>query len=145
MIKIRKILNSRGVRLFPVSVKFRLALFAATALAILCLSIMPNPPVPQTGFLSWDKVQHAFAYALLASVAGWAFLPLMSSPVRAWRFALIFVLVFGGLIELLQAWLPFKRCGDVNDIVANSLGGLLIYGFVRLMPAQVLNKFRKNV
>lgn len=131
--------------MFRIDIKFRLTLFAVTSLAILCLSIMPNPPVPQTGFLSWDKVQHALAYASLASVAGWALLPLVSPPVRAWRYALIFAVGFGVLMELLQAWLPFKRSGDIADSVANALGGLIIYGLVRLVSGQFLNKFRKNV
>lgn len=131
--------------MFPVGVKFRLALLAATALAILCLSIMPNPPVPQTGLLSWDKVQHALAYAILASVAGWALLPLVSAPVRAWRYALFFALGFGGGMELLQALLPFKRSGDIGDVAANALGGVIIYGVVRLLSGRFLNKQRKNV
>ncbi len=130
--------------MFPVSVKFRLTIMAVAALTILCLSIMPNPPVPKTGFLSWDKVQHGLAYASLASVAGWALLPLLSPPVRAWRYALIFTLGFGVLMELLQAWLPFKRSGDIADIVANSLGGLMVYGLVRLGSDHLPNKYRKN-
>jgi VanZ family protein len=131
--------------LFSIGVKFRLTLFAVTALTILSLSIMPNPPVPSTGILSWDKVQHALAYAGLASVAGWALLPLVSPPVRAWRYALIFALGFGVLMELLQAWLPFKRSGDIGDIVADALGGLMIYGLARLASGQLLKKYRKNV
>ncbi len=130
--------------MFPIGIKFRLVLFAVTALTILCLSIMPNPPVPQTGILSWDKVQHALAYAALATVAGWALLPLVTPPVRAWRFALFFILGYGVLMEILQVYLTSERRGEVGDMVANALGGLLIYGVVRLIYGQLLSKYRRN-
>lgn len=130
--------------MFRIGVKLRLAIFVFAALIILCLSVMPNPPVPQTGILAWDKAQHALAYALLASLAGWALLPLVSPPMRAWRYALIFVLGYGVLMELLQAWLTSGRSGDVADIVANSLGGLVIYGLVRLTSGHLRNRYGKN-
>ena len=118
----------------------RLVLFVLAALTILLLSIMPNPPVPQTGLLSWDKVQHALAYAFLASLAGWALLPLVASPVRAWRYALIFALGYGVLMEVIQAWLTPARHGDVGDVLANALGGLAIYGLARLISSRLWNQ-----
>lgn len=127
-----------------IDVKFRLALFIFTALSILFLSVMPNPPVPQTGILSWDKVQHALAYASLASVAGWAFLPLVSPPMRAWRYALIFALGYGVLMEVLQASLTSARSGDIADIIANTVGGLMVYGLVRLVSGHLRDKYGKN-
>ncbi len=127
-----------------IGVKLRLTIFAFTALSILCLSVMPNPPVPQTGILAWDKAQHALAYALLAAMAGWALLPLVSPPVRAWRYALIFALGYGVLMEVLQAGLTSGRCGDITDILANALGGLTVYGLVRLGSGHLRNKYRKN-
>lgn len=130
--------------MFIFSVKFRLSLFAGTALTILCLSIMPNPPVPHTGFLSWDKVQHALAYAALVSITGWALLPLVSPPLRAWRYALLFALGYGVLMELLQVWFTSSRKGDVGDIVADALGGVIIYSLVRLVSGQLLIRYQKK-
>ena len=127
-----------------IGVKLRLTIFVFTALTILYLSVMPNPPVPQTGILSWDKVQHALAYALLALLAGWALLPLVSPPMRAWRYALIFALGYGVLMEALQAWLTSARSGDIADILANAVGGLMIYGLVRLVSGQLRSKHGKN-
>ena len=115
------------------SVRFRMLLFISAALAVLCLSAMPNPPVPHTGILSWDKLQHALAYAFLMVLGGWAFLPLVSSQLHAWRYALIIVVVYGALMEGVQALLTRGRSGDLTDILANALGGLLIYIPIRLL------------
>lgn len=115
------------------SVRFRLLLFVGAALAVLCLSVMPNPPVPHTGIFSWDKLQHALAYAFLMVLGGWAFLPLMPSQLHAWRYALIFVVVYGALMEGLQTLLASGRSGDPADMLANALGGLMIYIPIRLL------------
>lgn len=130
--------------MFRISVKLRLAVFIFTALSIFCLSVMPNPPVPQTGVFSWDKAQHALAYAVLALLAGWALLPLVTSSVRAWRYALIFALGYGVLMEVLQALLTSGRSGDVVDILANAVGGLVIYGLVRIVSGQWRKKCVEN-
>jgi len=113
--------------------RFRFLLFIAAALVILCLSVMANPPVPQSGVLSWDKLQHALAYAFLTVVGGWAFLPLVPSKLRAWRYALVFIVVYGALMEAIQALLTRGRSGDLADILANALGGLAIYIPIRLL------------
>ncbi len=127
-----------------IGVKLRLTIFVLAALTILYLSVMPNPPVPQSGILSWDKAQHALAYALLALLAGWALLPLASSPMRVWRYALIFSLGYGVLMEVLQASITSRRNGDIADILANAVGGLMIYGLMRLASGQLRSKYGKN-
>jgi VanZ family protein len=120
-------------------VRFRLFLFISAALVILGLSVMPNPPVPQSGILSWDKVQHALAYASLMILGGWAFLPLTPSRLRAWRFALLIVVVYGALMEGAQALLTRGRSGDLADILANALGGLVIYVPIWLLYCRKLH------
>lgn len=117
----------------------RLICLISAVLVIFWLSITPHPPVPQTGVLSWDKVQHALAYAVLTLIAGWALLPLVSPPVRAWRWGLVFTLCYGGLIEILQARLTSARSGEIADMLANSIGGLAAYGLVRLISMQRQN------
>ncbi len=125
--------------MLPAGSPFRLICLIAAVLVIFWLSITPHPPVPQTGLLSWDKIQHALAYAVLTLIAGWALLPLVRPSLRAWKFGLIFTLLYGGLIEVLQAYLTSARSGEMADMLANSLGGLAAYGLVRLISAQ-----RKN-
>lgn len=45
-------------------------LFVAWGILILWLSLIPSPPVIETGFLGWDKFQHAFAYGVFTLLAG---------------------------------------------------------------------------
>ena len=118
--------------------RFRLLLFIAAALAILVFSVMPSPPVPHSGLFSWDKVQHSLAYAFLMILGGWAFLPLTATKPNAWRYALFVIVTYGALIEGVQALLTRNRSGDFADILANALGGLMIY-----IPIQLIC-FRKN-
>jgi len=120
--------------------RFRLLLFIAAALAVLCLSVMPNPPVPHSGILSWDKLEHALAYAFLMILGGWALLPLVPSKLRAWRYALIIVIVYGALMEGLQALFAAGRSGDLADLLANALGGLMIYIPIRLLYGRMVRR-----
>ncbi|WP_083553187.1 VanZ family protein [Syntrophotalea acetylenivorans] len=119
--------------------RFRLLLFIFAALVILGLSVMPNPPVPQSGILSWDKAQHAFAYAFLMILGGWAFLPMTPSRLDAWRYALFIVVGYGALMEGAQALLTRGRSGDLADILANALGGLVIYIPIWLLYCRKFN------
>jgi VanZ family protein len=119
--------------MIPFGTRFRLVLFIIAALAIFCLSIMPNPPVPHSGIFSWDKLQHALGYAFLMVLGGWALLPLVNSKLRAWRYALIITVVYGALMEGVQSLFTSGRSGDPGDILANALGGLAIYLLIRLL------------
>ncbi len=118
--------------------RFRLLLFIAAGLAILVFSVMPSPPVPQSGLFSWDKVQHSLVYAFLMVLGGWAFLPLAATRLSAWRYALYIIVIYGALMEGVQALFTRNRSGDFADIFANVLGGLVIY-----IPIQLIY-FRKN-
>jgi len=86
-----------------------------TALAIVTiLSLIPGTAVP--GPLQfWDKAQHAMAFALL-TVLG-----CLSYP-RHLKILVLSLLVYGGLIELVQATLTTTRFGDVIDWVADAIG-----------------------
>lgn len=118
------------------SARFRLLLFIVAALAIFFLSIMPNPPVPRSGILSWDKLQHALGYAFLMVLGGWALLPLVASKLRAWRYALMITVVYGALMEGVQSLFTSGRRGDPEDILANALGGVAIYLLIWLLSSR---------
>lgn len=120
----------------------RLLLFVLAMLAILWLSVIPNPSLPEMGFLSWDKALHALSYAFLALLGGWALLPLVTSPMRAWRYALLTVVGYGALLEGVQAWFAPGRQGEVSDLVANAVGGLAVYGLARLYHFRQSNRSR---
>jgi VanZ family protein len=125
--------HSQEFFMTPFGTRFRLVLFISAALALLYLSVMPNPPVPHSGIFSWDKLQHALGYAFLMVLGGWALLPLVASKLRAWRYALIITVVYGALMEGVQFLFTSGRRGDPEDILADALGGLAIYLLIRLL------------
>lgn len=64
-----------------------------------------------------DKLIHASGYALLALLATGLF-----APGRSRWLALVWLVVFGGLIEIAQGLWAVNRAADPWDLLANSLG-----------------------
>ena len=77
----------------------RMGLYAAAALVLLYMALAPARDVPGVELL-WDKAEHAAAWSVLT------LLGLLLSTRRRWAI-LVFALAFGGVIEVLQAILPF--------------------------------------
>lgn len=103
---------------------WRLALAGALAV-VTALSLLPlGPEVPSTG---WDKSNHLLAFALLAVLACQAW------PNRI-PAALAALLVYGGLIEVLQS-LTGYRFAEWGDLLADALGLLLGWGVLRTVQS----------
>ena len=100
-------------------------LLVAWASAILWLSLVPRPPHVLPPALSWDKLLHAIAYALLTLLAGLVFTVSGRNPKTAWRLALLAALSYGGLIEVMQGTLTTGRQAECWDLAANAVGALL--------------------
>jgi len=83
--------------------------------AVLYVSLAPLN-VPADLPTHFDKLEHAAAYVFLAV---W-FTGLVARP-RYWLVAVTLV-VFGLMIEFLQATMPFGRQGDPWDVLANVTG-----------------------
>ena len=113
--------------------KIRLALFLLAALAILWLSLDPRPYLPKNGPLSWDKAQHALAYAFLTLVGGWALQPLMDNAIRAFRWAAGIAIIYGVLLEFAQMLLTRNRSAQLADAIADALGAVAVYLLVWLL------------
>lgn len=99
----------------------RLVLLAAWVLLLLWLTLTPSPPCV-TGPLGWDKLQHAGAFAVVALLAGWFFLPLVKRPLQGWCWGGLFAVFLGALIEVLQGTLTRTRTADWRDWLADLLG-----------------------
>jgi VanZ family protein len=103
-----------------------LLLLVAYIAVIFWLSLTPHPPRITTGLLAWDKLHHAFAYALLTLLAGWAFVPRFPPGIRPWGLAWTLAALLGGALELLQAWATTNRVGEFGDLLANLVGASAI-------------------
>ncbi len=93
--------------------------FAKTAffiglVAVIALSLLPQESLPETD--TWDKLNHALAYGVLAMLGGIGF--------KGWRSLLmvgIGLVVLGTGLELAQSVIP-DRDGSITDAVANFVG-----------------------
>ena len=83
--------------------------------AVLYLSLAPLH-VPAELPAHFDKIEHAAAYVFLVV---W-FTGLVARP-RYWR-VMVALVVFGLMIEFLQAAMPLGRQGDPWDVLANVTG-----------------------
>jgi VanZ family protein len=90
------------------------SLFALELLAATWLSLVPVTVVPAT-LQFWDKAQHGLMFLVLSSTGCWAYR-------GRWRSVGIGLLLYGGLIEVLQATLTATRYGDLQDWLADGMG-----------------------
>ncbi|BCA79781.1 VanZ family protein [Desulfuromonas sp. AOP6] len=108
---------------------FRIFIFIGTATSILWLSLDPDPPVPSWEVLSWDKLQHALAYAVLTLTAG-GLVQVFKRPLWVtWAAAFTLSLGFGVIVEILQKYLTSNRRFETLDILADGIGALLTATF----------------
>ena len=89
-------------------------------------SLMTIKEMPNLGFSFSDKVLHFLAYCIMC------FLWFMAcsytfkfTKKQSIFYALIFSVIFGMFIEVLQGTMTVSRAYDVYDMLANSLGALL--------------------
>ncbi len=105
-------------------------------LLILLLSALPGQEFPDMSFwslLSFDKVVHAFFYAVLVELMIVGFIK--QYTFRRLRFSavtvsMVFGIFYGGVIEFLQATVFTGRQGDVMDWIADTIGcliGMLVF------------------
>jgi len=111
---------------------WQVLLFALTAV-VLYLALTPAPPKQID--LGWDKLNHATAFAAL-TISGCFGFP---SSRRTVLLLLLAVLALGGLIEILQAYVP-GRSSDWFDLLADSVG--MLCGVVVALPLLWLTRAR---
>lgn len=115
-----------------------------TFLLIAALSLMPAQEFPQTDIQFADKWAHWVMYGFLTLVMGIECVlrdeylrkktstsglheqAHKSKGTAIWQFLVIFIIasIYGGLMELGQAYLTTSRHGDWLDVYANSFGAL---------------------
>ena len=97
----------------------RLRVYALACLVLMYLTLAPGNDVPGVG-LVWDKAEHALSWAVLTGAG------LLLSTRRRWAIG-VFAFAFGAAIEVGQATMPFGRDGNVEDLVADTVGIVAAY------------------
>jgi len=101
----------------------RLAITTTLIIAFLSLTAIPKINLGLE-IKSGDKILHILAYFTLSTVWFLALQKKMGSPYM--KIALIlFLFVYGIILEALQGGITNYRTGDVFDVVANTIGILL--------------------
>jgi len=94
------------------------------ALTAMCLVRLKD--VPNLGVSFGDKLFHFLAYGLLTCLwFGTFFFNTRLKKSKAIGYALIFSMIFGIIIEVLQGTATDYRAFDVYDVLANGFGALL--------------------
>lgn len=90
-------------------------LLALLTLFVCYLAFTPMPP-KQVGMF-WDKLNHMAAFACLSFTACLGF----PGPWRRVMAVLLALLALGGLIEVVQAFVPGRSC-EWGDLLADAVG-----------------------
>ncbi len=109
----------------------RWAFIWATVILVLCL--MPGRALPEWNWfalLDLDKLVHATLFFVLAVLLTQAFVD-VGAPARPLFWALIITIGYGLATELLQGLPALGRRTDLNDMIANTVGGIAAMGYVR--------------
>lgn len=101
----------------------RLALPILWAGIICWLSLTPSPLTLIPGFLGWDKLLHAVAYALLSILVA-QYLHIYTHIWKAVFYAGCLAILYGGLMEVLQMMMQAGRLAEWWDLVADIIGAL---------------------
>ncbi|OGV72529.1 MAG: hypothetical protein A3B82_05290 [Methylophilales bacterium RIFCSPHIGHO2_02_FULL_57_10] len=97
-------------------------IFWACLMVVLLLSLMP--PVSNMPTTGWDKTNHLLAFAFLFILGRQAY-PGRNAAV------LLGLLLYGGLIEVLQSFTP-DHFAELGDLIADGLGLMIGWGLAVL-------------
>jgi glycopeptide antibiotics resistance protein len=119
------------------------AFFWAAVILILCA--MPGTYVPRLTFLDWlrpDKVVHLIMFGALSFLFIRGFVhqnTFQTLSIHPKMYAILFSIIYGIVIELLQQYIFIWRSGEVFDALADAIGafiGLWTYNYyIKKKPA----------
>ena len=118
-------------------VKYSIIFVILWAIIVLLLSALPLPKLNITPFwdrLSLDKLAHSLFYFILTFLLYLSFFS-VKKPIFLKKYALYFSIIisiiYGGIIEILQAHIFINRFGDWIDFFANAIGCFLAIYLVK--------------
>ncbi|MDB4297813.1 VanZ family protein [Flavobacteriaceae bacterium] len=98
---------------------------------VVVLSLTSSSNVPSLHFTNADKLQHAIAYGSLSFF--WIQAKHYYKVVVKVYIILLIIIAFGIIMEFLQWSVTANRTADVYDAIANTIGCLLGYLFLRIL------------
>lgn len=116
------------------------AILWALFIMLVCLVSPKYIPVVKFDLFSPDKIAHASLFGFLCLLLNWA---LNKNNFLSYKNMLLLTaatIVYGAFIELLQMLLRNGRTADIDDIIANGFGALLIYLFYSLYYRSLIRK-----
>jgi VanZ family protein len=100
-------------------------LIYSAALTVVCL--VPLNGVIKVNITLGDKIFHAVTYMILSFLWYLTFYyNLNSSKTKALMYAMLVSITFGIIIEILQGTVTAYRSADINDVIANTIGVLIM-------------------
>lgn len=122
---------------------------AIIAFIIFYLScLIPVDDTPELDFfIPADKIVHFLMYFGLAGIASFNYIYIKQGKIIILKlvlFAILIPVIYGGLIELIQAEYYPERSGDWYDFLADALGALATLPFSLWYRRILLNKQNNN-
>ncbi|UYZ62734.1 VanZ family protein [Hymenobacter weizhouensis] len=114
----------------------------AWAALVLWLTLSPTAHLPRTPhweLLSFDTAAHAFVFVVLAGLLIFSVRRQAVWPAGrrwAWPLVLVFCLIFGASIEVMQTSMALGRHGEWSDVISDSLGTVAGLGGMWLLKRQ---------
>lgn len=125
----------RRLKIFTKCLCIPLTMLLVWLTVIVWLSLTSVPPTV-SGWLGWDKLQHALAYGVLAWLLAKVLVCLdFQTYRRIWWQAWILTCLFGLLLEILQHVMQRGRSAEWLDLVADGLGAMVACVIFRQIQA----------
>lgn len=106
-------------------------------ICILYFSLLHTSEISMCTFSGADKLVHVLMYLILGIALTWESVARKASALKLYLIAIVFPMLFGVAIEIVQhLWLS-QRTGDIWDIVANCLGVLIGFRLVIVISSKL--------
>ena len=113
-------------------------LIYSAALTLVCL--VPLNGVIKVNITLGDKIFHAVTYMILSFLWYLTFYyNLNSNKTKALMYAMLVSITFGIIIEILQGTVTAYRSADINDVIANTIGVLIMSAVIVIKNKSTVN------
>lgn len=122
---------------------YGLTMAVAMTIMYVCMIHMPSSASTiEIDISNFDKLVHFMMYVALSAAACKNFYQQEANfgTLKLYFWGIVFPIAFGGLIELMQAYLTTYRTGDWMDLLADSLGAIAAYAVCSRVYPKKLNR-----